>query len=140
MVLYSICKVELLSFLHQGKNTDSGFSGNMTLRNIFGPTTFQEWYNGENYIGRSFSISVFSPALQHISSLGRLFFFFLDFQNTHTHTHIHTLIASRTPLKIYQPISEAATYTTHSRDEYPYPQWDSKGRSQQQSLRPKGTK
>jgi hypothetical protein len=59
MVLYSIYKVELLGFLHQGKNTDSGFSGNMLLRNLFGPTTFWEWSNGENYMSRGFVISYY---------------------------------------------------------------------------------
>jgi len=41
MALYSIYKVELLGFLHQGKNRDSGFYVNMILRNIFEPTSFE---------------------------------------------------------------------------------------------------
>jgi len=102
-VLYSICKVELLDFLHQGKNTDSGFSGNMMLRKLFRRTTFWEWGNGENYITRGFAIIyyqqvLFLAALQPISILGRLVLRFPDRTQLDTHTNTQTHSADRTPL------------------------------------------
>jgi len=91
MALYSIYKVEFLGFLYQGKNTDSWFSGSKMPRNLFGPTTFLEWSNGENYIIRGFAISyyhqvLFLATLQAISSLGRFVLRFPDRTQLDTHT------------------------------------------------------
>jgi hypothetical protein len=71
----------------------------MMLRNLFGPTTFWEWGNGENYITRGFTVVyyqqvTFLAALQPISIVGRLVLRFPDRtqldSRAHAHTHTHT--------------------------------------------------
>ena len=102
MVLYTIYKIELLGFLHQGNNTYSEFSGSMIPRNLLRPTRFWEWGNGENYITRVLAIIyyqqvLFLAALQPdpmspCSEISR------SHTTGHTHTHTHTRISVRAPL------------------------------------------